>query len=86
MSVLDGLLGKKKIHNWTLTELGKHKAEDMEGNEGIRLKIVSYIDEHGASSVGKIAEHYGYSEAQVRTMMNKLYKQDRWVMPEDSRN
>jgi len=43
-----------------------------------RFKVASYLDEHGASSIGEIAEGTGYSEGRVKIICDKLLK-EQWI-------
>jgi Mn-dependent DtxR family transcriptional regulator len=79
MGFLDKILGQnKKARLVTLTELGKHKAEEVIGSHGIRLKIVNYLEEHDASSVSEISSGTGFPQEQVKVMVDKLQK-EQWV-------
>jgi hypothetical protein len=79
MGMLDGILGKRKPRNYILTELGKTKADQMAGNEGITLKILSHLEENGESNSREIAERYGYSEKQIQAKLEVLRRKDGWV-------
>lgn len=61
-----------------LTELGRHKSEDLCGSHGIRLQIVSDLAEHDASSIAEIASRTNYPVDQVKMMVEKL-ERERWV-------
>jgi len=78
MSVLDDIMGKKKSKNFVITELGKNKVSQMEGTEGLTLKIMSHLEENGESTPREIAERYGYAQKQVEMKLEKL-KKDGWV-------
>ena len=80
MGIFDVLVGKKKSQLYTLTELGKTKADNMAGVNKIRLDIISYMEEHGASSISEIASGTHYPEHQVKAIVSKLYK-EQWVVP-----
>jgi DNA-binding IscR family transcriptional regulator len=70
--------GNKKATLVTLTELGKQKSEQVEQATGLRLKVVSYLEENGASSISEISSKIGYPQEQVKEMVNRLYK-EQWV-------
>lgn len=79
MGMMDKLFGqKKKSKLVTLTELGKHKAEDLVGSQGIRLKVVSYLEEHDASSISEISSGTNFPPEQVKVMVEKLQR-EQWV-------
>jgi predicted transcriptional regulator len=78
MGMLDKIFGKKKSKLVVLTELGKHKSEDLVGSQGIRLKIVSYLDDKGESSISEIAAGTGFQAEQVKVMVEKLQR-EQWV-------
>ena len=44
------LFGEKKSNLVTLTELGRHKSEDIMGSNSVRIKVVNYLADHDASS------------------------------------
>ena len=76
--MLDKIFGKKKSKLVVLTELGKHKAEDLVGSNGIRLKVISYLEEHGESSISEISSGTNYPPEQVKVMIEKLQR-EQWV-------
>ena len=78
MSILDRLFGKRKASLIALTELGKKKSDDAISGGGIRLKIVSYLDEHGESSLQELSSNLSYPLDQIKASVNKLYREG-WV-------
>jgi hypothetical protein len=81
MGMMDKLFGsKKKATLYSLNELGAHKAEDLIGQQGIRLKVVNYLSEHGESSIMEISNGTGFAQDKVKIMIDKL-QAERWVSP-----
>jgi predicted transcriptional regulator len=79
MGMLDKLFGqKKKAILYSLNELGKSKAEQIIGSNGIRLKVINYLDEHGSSSVSEISAGLQLPQEQIKTMLDKLCR-EQWV-------
>lgn len=78
MGITDFLFGKKKSNLVALTELGRHKSEQIAGSQGLKLKVISYLEEHDASSIGEISSGISYPQEQVKQMVAKLYR-DQWV-------
>ena len=56
-----------------LTQLGKVKVDEL-GVEGPPWEILSYLDEHGPSSLSEIAEGTHLSDEKVKTVTNKLIR------------
>jgi hypothetical protein len=79
MGMMDKIFGgKKKANLVVLTELGKHKSEDLIGQQGIRLKVVDYLDTHGESSISEISTGTGFPTEKVKIMVDKLQR-EQWV-------
>lgn len=77
MGFLDKALGRNKESSGiTLTENGKAKAESIEQDGSIlRLKVIDYLDENGASSYREIAEATGYEESRIKNLAKILFKE-----------
>jgi hypothetical protein len=80
MGMLDKLFGKKKATLYGLSEIGKHKAEELIGQHGLRLKVVNYLEDHEASSISEISSGLSSTPEQVKIMVNKLQR-EQWVIP-----
>jgi DNA-binding MarR family transcriptional regulator len=80
MGFLDNILGTKKkpAKLYGLSELGRHKSEDMIGSNGVRLKVINYLEEHGESSCSEIAAGIGQQQEKVQMMLDKLTR-EQWV-------
>lgn len=82
MSLLGRLFGGgKKSVRISVTEIGKQKLEQVAGESGIKMKIMSYLDESGASTVNELANSHdlsGYGIERIKMAVNQLYR-DGWV-------
>lgn len=80
MGFIDKIFGKKKTTLYSLNELGRNKAQSLDGVYGVRLKIVNYLDEHDSSSISEISNSTGLSTDKVKIAIDKLLK-EQWITP-----
>lgn len=62
---------QKKYRNYSLTELGKDKAEEY-GGHGKDFEIISHINENGPSTRRNIAEAVSMNEKKTEVALNRL--------------
>jgi DNA-binding PadR family transcriptional regulator len=78
MGLFDNTLASFRHHairkkSYRLTELGKHKAEEMAA-EGDRLAVLTTLDEEGAATTGEIANTTHIGESKVQMIMNDFIR------------
>ena len=72
MGVLSKILGGNKNASYSLTELGKQKADDMVGGENWRCVFMSYIADHQPVSVQEVSEGTGCEFHKTRKRLGLL--------------
>lgn len=68
--------GKKRV-NYGLTQLGTQKAENAMG-DGVKLKVLSDLQENGTSSVYAVAERTGINHERVKALISNM-ESEGWV-------
>jgi hypothetical protein len=72
MGVLSKILGGNKNANYSLTELGKQKADDMVGGENWRCVFMSYIADHQPVTVNEVVEGTGCEFKRTKKRLEQL--------------
>jgi DNA-binding MarR family transcriptional regulator len=78
MSLFDRTMQRLRHHairktSYKLTDLGKHKAEEMAA-EGDRLAVLSTIDEEGAATIDEVASTTHISSFKVQLIINDFIR------------
>jgi hypothetical protein len=76
---LDKLFSGNKVKRVGLTEIGKSKLENMvSAPDGIRLKILDYLESNGASTITELSNGVGYSQEKTKIAVNQMMRES-WV-------
>ncbi len=74
------MFNKKDKGSYVLTPLGKHKYDSFDTDEqGYRLDVLVYLNDHDASTVREISENMRIPEKSVKYILKEMEEQG-WVI------
>jgi hypothetical protein len=68
-----------ELTEYTLSEIGKQKAESAGETQGLRYAIVNHIEDKGSSTIPELSDSVNHPQSVVRKMVNQLCKEG-WLM------